>query len=1077
MNNTSNSPVTEMLSGKYKIWLIVGLSLLSAVDLTAIIVFLAGGYGDVTFAVVPMLALLVNLAYLIGVLLSNQRFKYARRFFVAYIAASVLLFIAAIIRFSTTTKVVYVNTVVGTWEAFHLLGIAAAVVTYLYAARLIKRWRTVQFAAAVAFSCVLVSALGIFHGVYLIKDGYFGQGTENRALIYSYTENDTCAVTGVVGGKGNKVVVPYEFNGRKVTTVSAAVLSGGIKSVTLNCDCNTTALFVDIDKYWDIASDLVIKVDKKDVDVVKKTLYNYANNGIADTFDLGNLVRPTGLKNNEVCITFDYDIASYSRSKGNIIPTWYGKKGDVFRLNDIDLDYVRLSDTDSDEHLYARFNANGYIMSELKADSLALDGMAVNKNCYNVPVSFQKVYKVYVGQSNDTMYDASEHFTYSVVDGRTRDYKLTVAEKADALLTGFNRGEAFNRTVYTIRDSYVYEIVYLLSETLKFSDDRSVTIAPYWSLALPDVTISSANGSTDVIYGDAFTLTADVTHPLSDFQVEYEWRVDGVTVDTGKTMERKAADGIGVQKFTAVARITAPQTTSLYSANAAEININRLRRPLTVKWTDPDSNVFDGTEKTIRAELQNIAENHADVDYYIRLEHDEFTQKNASTQTHTAYIVGFSASFYYIASGKTHTYTILPRPTPVTWNNDTEFTYDGNQHMPSAQAFGIGGGELGLRYSGGQTDAGDYTVTVQIVDTDYTIDGASSNSKQFKILPKQVDVTWGDTVLTYNGALQAPAASADGVKGAKVNLAVTGGRTDANIIGGQKKLTYTATAASQDKNYTVNPATSQQEFTIAQLGVEVEWRGFKFTYNGDVQVPQAIAQVENGKLIALSVEGGAMNVGKNYSATAKVPNDNYVITSGETTEFSIEPCVVSVRWGNVDLIYNGQIQTPSATATGVKGEDLPLSITGGIKDYGLGTARAYHAAPNDNYALANTEKGFTVSKKTLTATVYDVTIAYGEKITDHTFTCIVTGIVPTDSDVTAYCVVDYKADDAGNIPEGVYDIYVGLRGENGKNYSITFERRGKLTVTAPPEPIPEPESETAPPAAQYALAPKTEDRI
>lgn len=94
---------------------------------------------------------------------------------------------------------------------------------------------------------------------------------------------------------------------------------------------------------------------------------------------------------------------------------------------------------------------------------------------------------------------------------------------------------------------------------------------------------------------------------------------------------------------------------------------------------------------------------------------------------------------------------------------------------------------------------GTYAITLgTIANANYNI--TFTTGKTFKINPKTVGITWGETLLTYSGAAQAPEATATGlVDGDYCHVIVTGAKTDVG--------TYTATASSLDNaNYKL-PAT------------------------------------------------------------------------------------------------------------------------------------------------------------------------------------------------------------------------------------------------------------------------------
>ncbi|MDE6201595.1 MAG: MBG domain-containing protein [Clostridiales bacterium] len=1078
MKNVSHSPVTEMLSGKHKIWLIIGLALMSVADFAACIALWVFGASS-AYWFLPFAMTVADLLYLAGVALSNQRFKYTLTLFIVYIIVTIVFVIIWLAEFGSSNPAILADTVEAAWGMLHVFGILAVAISYLYASRRLRLMRHVQLVFAIGLSAVVLLALVLFYGITIISDGYFGQGNDTIPLVYTYVGDNECMVTDIVYGKGDKVVIPYEFNGRKVTAVSANIFSyANIKSVTLNCDSDV-ALCEDLNSVRSLNTKIIIYADKKDVDTIKYNLYGEQENIIYTTLkhELGNRVRPIGLDKDEVYVTFDYDRDSYLYAQGEIIPTWYGKKGDKFVLSDFDdVDYVEYSDVNSDEDLYYCYNnikingGNGQIMCELQDGGKALDGMTITKSCDNVPVRFQRIYKVLAGVSNDNMYNTADWFNFATINGIKRDFKLTVADKADELLEPFDRGEAFTRHMhYSAFNTPQYREFTSLSELLS-EGYSEVAIAPHWELVKPQITLSAVDGSTDFVYGDDFELTATVTHPLGDVQIEYEWYDETQRISYDQVLKENASD-VGMHTYTAIVKVSAPEVTLRTSGNAAEIKVNVNKRPLTVTWEhksigslgdDTQSygteSVFDGKQRVIQPTAHNAVNN--DSIYFMGA-----TVLDAGTHTERATLSSYIAEKYYIAEGETYTYTIYPRPVPLTWGEQTEFEYDGNSHSPSAQAFDLWDSELDIRYIGTQIDAGEnYTVTAEIVNTNYTIDESSEKSKGFKITPKQVSVTWGNTELTYNGEVQAPTATAVGVNNANVNLNITGGQINVNMIDGNKTATYTATATSANKNYTLDPTTASKEFTIAPYVLTgIGWSNSVVRYNGQAQLPTAMVTGAKDKNVPLTViiedfPEGAINAG-NYTATATVADPNYTIYDGPlfpiyddiTSEltaaqwpFIILSMEVRVEWSNTALTYNGSEQTPTATAKGVNGEDLPLTVSGGRRDVGTGTATAAFATEQQNYTLTNTTVRFTVQQRVLTISVNDVTIEYGQT-PDYTYT--VDGLISGDNVTVTFSLNVLTVD--GNIPVGKHIINVTLSGSDNGNYKLNVVRNGTLTVTAP----------------------------
>ncbi|MDE6029423.1 MAG: hypothetical protein K2F90_03785 [Clostridiales bacterium] len=1052
MKNVSHSPVTEMLSGKYKILLLIGLAILPIADFTACITLWVMGAAGAYWAL-PLVMTIGDVLYLIAVVLSNQRFKYALKLFVVYVIFTVICIIIWLASFANSSSVILNNTTLSAWALLHVVGVLAVGVAYLYASRRVRVGRNVQLVSAILLSGIVLLALALFYGGTIIDDGYFGQGYDNLPLVYNYIDDDECEVTDVVYGRGDSIVVPYEFNGRKVKEVSSKIFTyPNIKRVTLNCAADTDICLDAISS--GLNTDITIFVDKSAVDVVKQKLYNAGFYGdfYSDRHELGNNVKPIGLDSDEVYVTFNYDRDSYDNAKENIIPTWFGKKGDTFRLSDVKgVDYVAHSDIESDEDLYYSYKNvgsvdGGYIMSPIKYGDRALNGATITES-RDVSVGFQKIYKIFAGESNDGKYDTDTQFPFAEINGRLQDYKLTVLDNADKILQSFDRGSAFTRTMqYAAYNSGVYRNFTSLADVLR-EGYGEVTIAPYWELVKPQITLSRVGGvdGVGVYYGDNYELTATVTHPIDGASIQYEW-YDGVE-NVGITQNlRRYASNAGLKSFTAIVRVSAPQITTCESIGSADITVSLLKRPINVTWSmTGGGDVYDGKARLIKGEVENSAEGETVLLYTIT------NNGNAGTYTtHAEFVNATQANNYTIVRGSSYTYTIKPHPVALTWDEQTEFTYDNGVHRPTAHALDLDGEELQISYSNIAVNAGDYTTTASLLNSNYVIDDASKKTMNFTIMPQKVSVIWTNDKLTYNGERQAPMAVAFGVGPQPVAISVSGGQTNANVINGSVTTPYIAIAVSTNKNYTlINNTTCS--FTIEPYGVTVNWSDTTVTYNGRRQTPTATAVGVSSQSVpvAVSIENnplGAIDAGT-YAATATVADSNYEIKTGGTHGFLINKATVNVQWSNTTLTYNGTEQVPTATAKGVNSEDLPLTVSGGRRNVGSGTATAAFASEQQNYTLTNTTTSFTVEKKRLYIGIHVDDIEYGQ--TPH-YTHEITGLVEGDDvTVSSYQLTCIHKDDE-IIPVGQHFVTAVVVGTDRGNYEIVITV-GVLNVTAPPE--------------------------
>ena len=345
-------------------------------------------------------------------------------------------------------------------------------------------------------------------------------------------------------------------------------------------------------------------------------------------------------------------------------------------------------------------------------------------------------------------------------------------------------------------------------------------------------------------------------------------------------------------------------------------------------------------------------------------------------------------------------YNIMPATVPVMWEN-TSLTYDGSPQAPTATAKGVKNENLPLNVSGAQTNVGTgYTATAELIPTNsnYIL---SYSSTLFYIAPMVKDLfTVAPSSLQF-------AANGDNqdiiimINDPNNYIAIfslnfyndrSGWLSFTSIVGNAYTYTYTYTAAanttgtvltgnihvwlSESASSTYNTANGYEiEVTQASTGggdpntYTVAWSNTSLTYTGNPQTPTATATNSLNQNIAVTVSGAQTNIGTGYIATAAADLPPGITLINETTEYNITPATVPVMWENTSLTYDGSLQAPTATAIGVKGENLPLDVSGAQKDVGgpYNATAALNPA-NNNYTLNNTSTTFTIVPATVAVT-------------------------------------------------------------------------------------------------------------
>lgn len=213
------------------------------------------------------------------------------------------------------------------------------------------------------------------------------------------------------------------------------------------------------------------------------------------------------------------------------------------------------------------------------------------------------------------------------------------------------------------------------------------------------------------------------------------------------------------------------------------------------------------------------------------------------------------------------------------------------------------------------TNAGDYTVTITTEKSD-TVNGGYK-SLDFTVSKANVTVTadncdkiYGETDPEYTFKIT------DGtLYGDDKLVGITAVR-----VNGEDVNNYDITLSEpKDANPNYNVTLKKGVFKINQRTVGIDWANTEFTYDGGLKTPLAIAtNTVYGDEISLTVTGGKINAGQNYTATVtEITGDksgNYRLPQNATKTFSINKATQSKPVNivgvpeDVDGRANGEIQ-------------------------------------------------------------------------------------------------------------------------------------------------------------------------
>ena len=303
----------------------------------------------------------------------------------------------------------------------------------------------------------------------------------------------------------------------------------------------------------------------------------------------------------------------------------------------------------------------------------------------------------------------------------------------------------------------------------------------------------------------------------------------------------------------------------------------------------------------------------------------------------------------------------------------TDLVYDGTAKNPIKSAI----------------DAGTYTATATISDTNYAISG--ENEKTFTINQASVTLTWNVGTYTYNGTAQAPTAQItsgvldedDVSKDATITITQSGNKIESAKNAGTYKATATLSGADS-RNYSITNST--KEFTINQAEVTLTWNVGTYTYNGQEQAPSA--SITSGDVLdkdecTVTVKG-AKDAGT-HTATASLSGadkDNYTITNG-TENFTIDKAQLTIEANDLTISV-GMTPDFTVTYTGFVDDDTEKDLDGTLAfdcDYSSNQEGTYTITPG---GLTSVNYDITYENGTLTVTG-DKIVTYPEFSADFTY--------------------------------------------------------------------------------------------
>ncbi|MDE6371910.1 MAG: hypothetical protein K2L61_00030, partial [Clostridia bacterium] len=929
--NIDYSQSTKKTFGSRKLFLLIMAILAAVSDFALLVVFAISGHGGLAM---PINLLILDGLFIAGVCLSNFRFKYSVVIWAVYLALSV--FITA---FLATLEIgaTFMTDTAKTLNVFaHIALYVATVLACVYPLFKSNIKLKALMVTTVAIAVVLVGSFT----VYFSAKGYFGQGFLGEYRVVGYTldeESDTYIATDIKGGRSDKVMIPEEFNGKKVSGVNCSIFTNtSIKTVEIQSKEEIS--FVDNQHLHNINKDMRIGVDKKYIDTYRTEFLKpgYFPDDPSMRL-LANCFYPVNLESDERYITFAYSEYPYkyfaSTYAEDIIPTWIGKAGQEFKLDySQKAEYIKHANAkNADDLVWCYDNNNAKILT---GDMVELVGEKINSDKYRVAVDFTEVYRTEIAQDNDDIYEPSDSFkTTTLSSGAVYDYIYFTVDNAVDTLQNLSqsliddRDNGFDLSWrYSIKlkssnsyDDTWYELWNLSEELRQLNKNYAgnainLKLKPMWTMKDPTelkITLNKDN----YIYGDDVIMTFSGKAPNDDCTLNLEWRHNGTSQNNTSNQHviNNALPQYGT--FGVYVKVTSDKS-SLWSEGYVVEIVQVNKRPLSFTWQEPSDMVYDDQAKVLQHFVGENELINGDVLDNCIAEFD-VTNTNAGKYTASISLIGSIYDKYEIASGATYPYTIVPRPTQAQWTCE-DFTYDGNWHNAQATAQDLYGNALSVTISSARINAGKHTATAMSNDSNYKL---TNDSYVFEIKQKSITVDWSNSALTYSGVAQHP------------NVSSIYGLVGYDNINSQ--LIYSGYASNIDagEGYTVKvelPASSNYKFdseqsktyNIGKRSLYVYAFAYNKVYDGkvnsfDISV-SGLASVHTENSLGTPIFRGsgidAVDVGT-YSIEVSLPvnsvTKNYNISYGGPTEFSISKAQLVLSWTE-SVVKDGVVIPPRA---------------------------------------------------------------------------------------------------------------------------------------------------------------------
>ena len=290
-------------------------------------------------------------------------------------------------------------------------------------------------------------------------------------------------------------------------------------------------------------------------------------------------------------------------------------------------------------------------------------------------------------------------------------------------------------------------------------------------------------------------------------------------------------------------------------------------------------------------------------------------------------------------------------------------------------------------------NAGNYTFTASLTGECANLYYSDSDTrvKSFVISPYKTAPVWSGSVFTYNGSVQTPSASFNGIGGDELSVMPINVASPDSINVGQ----YVATATTENGNYIL--IDNVCNYSISPKTLDVAWIDTELTYNGYSQTPGVeLSGIIGDDEVSALIDGEKTDAGEYTAKVIGLTNENYSVVGEPSVSFNIRPLSKEVVWENTSFVYDNTDKLPTVYYYDVFNNRIDLDVAANGDNKNVGTFGATAIAADANYELNNlTKNDLTIEAATLTVAWENTVLTYNGQIQEPT--PILSGVMNGDS--------------------------------------------------------------------------------